>query len=324
MQNRLICPDCFGKLSSADQTRIFCEQCRREFEIREGIPVLLPNELQEFKKIEKNYYEKHFSELGYSFELVEMDWDKNTFGLLDFMKVIGAYPREVSILELGAGNGQYSLILSKRSFQNITVSDLSLKGLMAAQKYVEMNKPEGPMGENPRFLVFDSEHIPFETNTFDIVFSVATLHHLPHAGIGIAEMVRCVKPGGLVIIAIEPNTWQYYLIRPIARILRIRLINKSKDSYSIGDEITHGFSMRKLKKFFLVHGLKVIKTQRVWYITGLIYYFLEFLKRIFKVNIQFNSKIRQVTLKVDMVIEKIPLIRCFSFHNTIIGEKVNH
>ncbi len=308
-----------GKLSPVDRDKLFCPRCRREFEILGGIPVLLPGEIPEFKQIERDFYEKHFEGVGHNFGFVETDWEKNTYGLLDFMEEMENLPRQASILELGAGNGQYSLILSKRGFQNLTVSDLSIKGLAAAKKYVETNQPGGSAGENLRFLVFDTEHIPYESGTFDMVFLVASLHHLPHPEQGIAEMKRCVKPGGLIIIATEPNPWQYYLIRPIARLLRIRLINRSKDSYSIGDETTHGFSMRKLKKFFRAQGIEVIKTQRVWYITGLVYYFPELLKRLFKLNIQVNPKIRRIALKVDRVIGKIPLIRGLSFHNSIIG-----
>jgi hypothetical protein len=120
---------------------------------------------------------------------------------------------------------------------------------------------------------------------------------------------------------VEPNSWYFYVVRPIAKLLRIRRIDKSNDSFSVGDEMTHGFSMGKLKRYFRDNGLSVIKTQRIWYLTGLVYYFPDLVHRISGKSISISPKIREVTLKIDKIIGMVPLLNYISFHNTIMGVK---
>lgn len=316
MLDRLICPDCKNQIVKGDNLK--CVKCGRNFEIKNGVIVLIPKKLSDLKKTEINFYEKEFEDQKGGFKFVEMYWDKNFLGLLDFMDVFKRLPKDSKILELGAGNGQYSLILKKRGFKNTFISDISIKGLAAAKRYMKC--------EDDCFFAVDAENIPFQSGTFDVIFMAASLHHLQSPQRCIAEMKRCVKKGGLVIVALEPNSWYYYVIRPISGLLRLRRINKSKDSYSAGDEITHGFPLRRLEKYFKDEGIEIIKRQRVWYTTGIVYYFPYLIERLFLKKISTEPKTKEhwvapFTMKIDKLIEKIPLISSFSFHNTIIGRK---
>lgn len=292
---------------------IACGKCKREFMLIKDIPIILPKNLSDFKKIEKNFFEREFVDKENSYEFVESDWDRNTFGLLDFMKAIENYPPDAKILELGAGNGQYSLILKKKGFRNTVISDMAIEGLILAKEYLKDNSGS--------FFVLDAENIPFESDTFDIIFLTAALHHFPNPQRAIAQMHRCVKPNGLIAIAIEPNSWYFYVVRPIAKLLKIRKIQRSKGLFSLGDEVTRGFSLRQLIKYFEKSNITIITTQRVWYLTGFIYYLPDFIKRVFNIDIAINPKIRIAMLRIDSLIAKIPLINNFSFHNTIIGVK---
>ena len=314
MVERLICPDCGEKISKRDK-KLVCSGCSREFKGLNDMPILLPKKLSDFKKIEIGFYEKEFSGMQH-FDFVEKEWKKNSFGLLDFVEAFEDLPKDAKILEVGAGNGQYSLILNKRGFKNTITSDISLKGLAAAKRHSK-NK-----GKNKgEFIVSDSESIPFEDNTFDVVFLTASLHHFPDPQKAISEMKRCVKKGGVVIVAVEPNSWYYYIVRPVAKLLKIRRIDRSKNSFSIGDEETKGFSMRKLKRYFSEAGLDVLNVQRVWYLTGILYYLPDLIHRLSGKEISFSERARRRTLKVDRLIGKIPLISWLSFHNTVIGAK---
>jgi SAM-dependent methyltransferase len=48
----------------------------------------------------------------------------------------------------------------------------------------------------------DAEHLPFESNTFDIVYSYGVLHHSPHTVRAISEVYRVLKPGGTALIMV--------------------------------------------------------------------------------------------------------------------------
>jgi SAM-dependent methyltransferase len=44
--------------------------------------------------------------------------------------------------------------------------------------------------------VADAEHLPFESDSFDLGYSFGVLHHTPDTAAALAELVRTVKPGG--------------------------------------------------------------------------------------------------------------------------------
>lgn len=312
MINRLICPDCKKKLIVV-QSRMKCISCKRKFDKIEGIPILLPKNLPEFKNIEMNFYKKEFDNQTED-SFLEAKESRESFGLLDYLKTLNSLPKEAKILEICAGTGREGLIVRNLGYKNVIISDISPGGLIAAKKYSKAKDS---------FFVFDAENIPFEDNTFDAVFISAALHHLPNTQRGVCEMKRCVKAGGLIIIALEPNSWYFYIIRPFAKLLKIRKINTSKDSFSIADEETMGFSLSALKKYFKKENIKIVKTQRVWYLTGIIFYLPDLMNRLFNVSISTSVKLRKLTLKLDSLIEKIPILSWFSFHNYIVGMKIN-
>ncbi len=47
----------------------------------------------------------------------------------------------------------------------------------------------------------DALRLPFEDQTFDAVFSFDSLHHLPNCGAAVAEMLRVLRPGGILAAA---------------------------------------------------------------------------------------------------------------------------
>ncbi|RKW70855.1 class I SAM-dependent methyltransferase [Galactobacter caseinivorans] len=57
---------------------------------------------------------------------------------------------------------------------------------------------------------------PFEPASFDVVASVATLHHLPHLEVALARLAELTAPGGVVAIvglarSTRPSDWLYDL-----------------------------------------------------------------------------------------------------------------
>lgn len=46
---KLVCPKCIGELEySADDQKLICYNCRLKYEIREDIPIMLPEEAESF------------------------------------------------------------------------------------------------------------------------------------------------------------------------------------------------------------------------------------------------------------------------------------
>jgi SAM-dependent methyltransferase len=101
------------------------------------------------------------------------------------------------LLDLGAGNGWMSYRLALRGHFPVAV-DLSVNhrdGLGAATHYLA----ELPT-LFPRFQA-ELDHLPFADGQFDGVIFNASFHYSENYGHTLAEAVRCVRSGGIIVIA---------------------------------------------------------------------------------------------------------------------------
>lgn len=53
-----------------------------------------------------------------------------------------------------------------------------------------------------RYLEYDGRRLPFDDESFDLAFAICVVHHVPVAEWNdfVAEIARCVRPGGLVLL----------------------------------------------------------------------------------------------------------------------------
>lgn len=58
-------------------------------------------------------------------------------------------------------------------------------------------------------IVASAENMPIEDNTYDIVFSMSAIEHIPDAAAAIRECWRVLKPGGTAIIGV-PFCWEIH------------------------------------------------------------------------------------------------------------------
>lgn len=102
------------------------------------------------------------------------------------------------VLDVGSGIGHWGRVLAP-----FLHADAKVTGLEREAKWVEEAKRRAP---DSRFTYQqgDAMQLPFADATFDLVTCQTLLIHLPDARKGLAEMVRVLKPGGLIAVA-EPN-----------------------------------------------------------------------------------------------------------------------
>src|SRR4051795_12049532 len=103
-------------------------------------------------------------------------------------------------LEIGAGTGYFTLNLLRAGVvREAVASDISPGMLDTLQDNAER------LGLEVDTRAADAESLPFEDESFDLVFGHAVLHHLPDLGQAFREFKRVLRPGGVLFFAGEPS-----------------------------------------------------------------------------------------------------------------------
>lgn len=104
-----------------------------------------------------------------------------------------------SVLDVGCGIGGSSLYLAAKF--NARATGITLSPVQAARA-TERAK-EANLSHNTQFLVADAQAMPFDDDTFDLVWSLESGEHMPDKTKFMQECYRVLKPGGTLILV----TW---------------------------------------------------------------------------------------------------------------------
>lgn len=106
-------------------------------------------------------------------------------------------------LEIGSGTGYFSLNLVQLGvIERLTATDISpgmLNRLAATAEALGV--------EDVTTVATEAEQLPFEDESFDLVFGHAVLHHIPDLDRAFAEFKRVLRPGGAIAFAGEPSRY---------------------------------------------------------------------------------------------------------------------
>lgn len=97
------------------------------------------------------------------------------------------------VLEIGVGLGT-DFIRFARAGAEVVGVDLTERAVSLVRERLAVEGLEGDVH------VADAERLPFESDTFDVVYSWGVLHHTPDQSAAIGEAVRMVKPGGRICL----------------------------------------------------------------------------------------------------------------------------
>ena len=100
----------------------------------------------------------------------------------------------LKILEVGCGSGHFTNMI-KKYYPTCDVFGIDLDN-----NHIQFAKNESKrLNIDVNYQVADVSHLPFEDNSFDIVFSHTLIEHLPFADF-IKEQKRVLKKGGKLVI----------------------------------------------------------------------------------------------------------------------------
>ena len=114
--------------------------------------------------------------------------------IFDFARFADGRDRDV--LEIGVGMGADHLQWAKASPRSLTGVDLTPRAIEFTRSRFEVS------GLTSRLECADAEQLPFEENSFDIVYSWGVLHHSPNTPTAINEVFRVLRPGGIARVMI--------------------------------------------------------------------------------------------------------------------------
>ncbi|NEQ45846.1 MAG: methyltransferase domain-containing protein [Leptolyngbya sp. SIOISBB] len=103
-------------------------------------------------------------------------------------------PHGTTVLDVGCGIGGSSRILA---------SDygFSTTGVTLSPQQVQRARELTPEGLTSQFKVDDALDLSFPDNSFDVVWSIEAGPHMPDKARYGAEMLRVLKPGGILVVA---------------------------------------------------------------------------------------------------------------------------
>lgn len=310
-----VCPICKMDFNIINSSKLKCENCNCHYNVDDDIPILLPAKLDDFKRLEAEYHDIESSSYA---EINMISSYRVVYHHDRYLKYIKALPVGSVVLEVGGGDGTEA---SKLLGSGLVViqSDISL-GM------VKIAKTKGNL--NQIHVVCDAEHIPCKNESIDAVIIVGALHHLPSPEVFFREANRVLKCGGLLVVGFEPNTWPYYLVYPMLKRIGSLLGVRKRFKYteiSIADQETNGFKEKELRAYLRAGNLELVELQRVWFLSGFIHMFLS------SINSKFFSKdnkidlpifAQRIIIKIDTLISKIPVIRSFCWHWSVIAKKL--
>ncbi|HWQ25918.1 MAG TPA: methyltransferase domain-containing protein [Chlorobaculum sp.] len=120
----------------------------------------------------------------------------------------------LKILDVSSGRGTQSIYYSKEFGVDVVGVDISEEMVKTATS----NAQKAGLGRRVQFRTGDSQSLPFDDNSFDVVINECAVGIPDDSQKVLNEMVRVVKPGGRILI--HESTW------------RAKLPNEEKDEFA--------------------------------------------------------------------------------------------
>jgi SAM-dependent methyltransferase len=271
----LICPRCRHPLARAADAHT-CSGCGGIYRDTDGIAVLLAADQSRVTRLEREYWDQRFAQeadlaplrrLYESPAFFDDDWGLHRY----HRRILRTVGRGASVLEIGAGLGSHAIALALHHAFTAVVTDVAVAGLARNRQAVEaIGRPAAI-----EYYAAEADHLPFEDGGFDVVLLHAALHHLAAPESAVREMVRCLRPGGLLVLGYEPNRTVFKPLRRLADRLRITERYSQRfvaDRYSVADDETPGFSARQLRAWAAENGLGIEWLEPVWFVSAVLYH----------------------------------------------------
>jgi len=106
----------------------------------------------------------------------------------------------MKVLEVGCGSGAYTTFVARALGPEGEVAALDIQPAMLRQLEAKLAKPAYQDIHNITLHEASAYDLPFEDGTLDLVYMVTVFPEIPERARALAEVLRVLKPGGLLAI----------------------------------------------------------------------------------------------------------------------------
>ncbi len=168
------------------------------------------------------------------------------------------------ILDLGCGNGRfYPTIAEKKALYS---------GIDNSKELIQIAREKYPQAS---FYLGDALSLPFSGSTFDKIYSISVLHHIPSKELRakfLDECRRALKSDGLLIITVWDLWSNPKKRREIIKETIVKMFSKSSldfgdiklDWYGVKDCYIHCFTKNELKSLLKKNGFRLTESGRIF------------------------------------------------------------
>lgn len=194
----LRCPQCQGTLSAGKNDALVCARCQDDYPATGGIPRMLSPAMRRAlagEEIHGEVDERSVAtaeSFGYEwnhFPEMRVEWEQNFWAY--FAPHTPETFRGKRVLDAGCGTGRHAFHAARNGAQ-VWAVDLGSAIEVAHRNTADCGAVQAVQA--------DLYKLPFAPESFDFVYSIGVLHHLPDPEGAFRNLLRYLKPGGQVQI----------------------------------------------------------------------------------------------------------------------------
>lgn len=277
-----------------------------------NIQVCYAEEMSDLAKEEAHHHDHDDEDAT---DVHQLDAWRNEYYHAYIWKVLQGVEKGSRLLEIGAGSGYDAKHLIDD--YSVVLTDVSPETLFRLQQSLgdKANRVSA-------YLACDGEHLPFADKQFEGVYMIAVFHHFEQPARALAECSRVLKPGGRLLLGIEPNMTYFRPLKWFQKIL-YRITHTDPHHISQADAQMIGFSKGQFSILLKNGDWKDISIKPMWFLVGWLHYILEFVYRAFKLKkrIRISRKVEKMLVSIDEFLFKIPGVKYLCWHWIVTARK---